>query len=72
MYFEKPYYLAPTKGGEKVYSLLRQALEATNKVAVATFVMHQRQRADTLAGGGENLLSGLERIDPGQSSGQPL
>jgi len=39
MYFEKPYYLAPTKGGEKVYSLLRQALGATNKVAVATFVI---------------------------------
>ncbi len=43
MYYEKPYYLAPTKGGDKVYALLRQALEATDRVAVATFVMHQRQ-----------------------------
>ncbi len=43
MYYEKPYYLAPTKGGDKVYALLRQALESTQKVAVATFVMHQRQ-----------------------------
>lgn len=43
IYFDKPYYLAPAKGGGKVYSLLRQALAATNKVAVATFVMHQRQ-----------------------------
>ena len=43
MYYEKPYYLAPAKGGDKVYSLLRQALETTDKVAVATFVMHQRQ-----------------------------
>jgi DNA end-binding protein Ku len=43
IYYEKPYYLSPTKGGEKVYSLLRQALEATEKVAIATFVMHQRQ-----------------------------
>jgi DNA end-binding protein Ku len=43
MYYEKPYYLAPAKGGDKVYSLLRQALDATDKVAVATFVMHQRQ-----------------------------
>jgi DNA end-binding protein Ku len=42
-YYEKPYYLAPAKGGAKVYSLLRQALSATGKVAVATFVMHQRQ-----------------------------
>ena len=56
MYFEKPYYLAPTKGGEKVYSLLRQALEATNKVAVATFVMHQRQHLCTIAPRGKSLM----------------
>jgi DNA end-binding protein Ku len=56
MYFEKPYYLAPTKGGEKVYSLLRQALEATNKVAVATFVMHQRQHLCTIAPQGISLM----------------
>jgi len=43
MYFETPYYLAPSKGGEKVYSLLRQALEATHRVAVATLVMRGRQ-----------------------------
>jgi DNA end-binding protein Ku len=43
LYYEKPYYLIPAKGGAKVYSLLRQALSATRKVAVATFVMHQRQ-----------------------------
>jgi DNA end-binding protein Ku len=43
MYFETPYYLAPKKGGEKVYSLLRQALQSTQKVAVATFVMRGRQ-----------------------------
>jgi DNA end-binding protein Ku len=49
MYYEKPYYLAPTKGGDKVYALLRQALEATHKVAVATFVMHQRQHLCAIA-----------------------
>jgi DNA end-binding protein Ku len=43
IYYDKPYYLAPAKGAGKVYSLLRQALEATGKVGVATFVMHQRQ-----------------------------
>ena len=49
MYYEKPYYLAPAKGGDKVYTLLRQALEATGKVAVATFVMHQRQHLCAIA-----------------------
>jgi hypothetical protein len=43
IYLDKPYYLAPAKGGGKVYALLRQALAATDKVAVATFVMHQRK-----------------------------
>lgn len=49
MYYEKPYYLAPAKGGDKVYTLLRQALESTDKVAVATFVMHQRQHLCAIA-----------------------
>ncbi len=56
MYYEKPYYLAPAKGGDKVYSLLRQALEATNKVAVATFVMHQRQHLCAIAPQGSSLM----------------
>jgi DNA end-binding protein Ku len=56
MYYEKPYYLGPAKGGEKVYSLLRQALEATHKVAVATFVMHQRQHLCAIAPQGASLM----------------
>ena len=56
MYYEKPYYLAPTKGGDKVYALLRQALEATNKVAVATFVMHQRQHLCAISPQGSSLM----------------
>jgi DNA end-binding protein Ku len=56
MYYEKPYYLAPTKGGDKVYTLLRQALESTGKVAVATFVMHQRQHLCAIAPQGSSLM----------------
>jgi DNA end-binding protein Ku len=56
MYYEKPYYLAPAKGGDKVYSLLRQALEATSKVAVATFVMHQREHLCAIAPHGSSLM----------------
>jgi DNA end-binding protein Ku len=56
MYYEKPYYLAPAKGGDKVYSLLRQALESTGKVAVATFVMHQRQHLCAIAPRGASLM----------------
>jgi len=56
MYYEKPYYLAPAKGGDKVYTLLREALEATGKVAVATFVMHQRQHLCAITPEGASLM----------------
>lgn len=56
MYYSKPYYLAPAKGGDKVYSLLRQALESTDKVAVATFVMHQREHLCAIAPQGPSLM----------------
>jgi DNA end-binding protein Ku len=56
MYYEKPYYLAPAKGGDKVYTLLRQALEATDRVAIATFVMHQREHLCAIAPQGPALM----------------
>jgi DNA end-binding protein Ku len=40
---ETPYYLAPDKRGEKVYALLRETLEQTQKVALANVVLHTRQ-----------------------------
>jgi DNA end-binding protein Ku len=55
-YYEKPYYLVPAKGGDKVYTLLRQALESTGKVAIATFVMHQRQHLCAIAPQGASLM----------------
>jgi DNA end-binding protein Ku len=43
VYYQTPYYLVPRKGGEKVYALLADALRSSGKVAVATFVMRDRQ-----------------------------
>lgn len=42
-YFEKPYQLMPTKGGEKPYALLRDALKKSNKVAIAKVVIRTKQ-----------------------------
>jgi DNA end-binding protein Ku len=56
LYYEKPYYLSATKTGAKVYSLLRQALSATGKVAVGTFVLHQRQHLCVVAPSGSTLM----------------
>src|SRR6476620_2653456 len=43
MFFYKPYYLEPQKGGDKAYALLRDALKDSNKVGVAKVVIKTRQ-----------------------------
>ena len=43
MYFYKPYYLEPQKGGDKAYVLLREALKKSNKVGIAKVVIKTRQ-----------------------------
>jgi DNA end-binding protein Ku len=47
-YFDTPYYLVPDKNGERVYALLRDALEQSQKLAVATFVLRSRQHVAAL------------------------
>lgn len=43
MYFNKPYYLEPTKGGGNAYSLLRDVLKETGKAGIAKVVIKTRQ-----------------------------
>jgi len=43
MFFYKPYYLEPQKGGDKAYALLRDALEDSKKVGIAKVVIKTRQ-----------------------------
>lgn len=40
--FEKPYYLAPQKGGEKAYAVLRDALADANRVGITRFYLRTR------------------------------
>lgn len=56
MFFDTPYYLGPSKGGQKVYALLRDALRSTAKVAVATFVMRGRQHLCAIVPNGDTLM----------------
>ncbi|HEY2779514.1 MAG TPA: Ku protein [Steroidobacteraceae bacterium] len=55
-YYHAPYYLLPSKGGEKVYALLSQALKATGRVAVATFVMRGRQHLCVVTPAADSLM----------------
>ena len=43
IYFDHPYYLGPDKGAEKAYKLLVDAMEDSRKVAVARFVLRNRE-----------------------------
>jgi DNA end-binding protein Ku len=43
MFFYKPYYLEPQKGGDKAYALLRDALKDSGKVGIAKVVIKTRQ-----------------------------
>jgi DNA end-binding protein Ku len=43
MFFYKPYYLEPQKGGDKAYALLRETLEKTKKVGIAKVIIKTRQ-----------------------------
>ncbi|MGH8101893.1 MAG: Ku protein [Chthoniobacterales bacterium] len=43
MYFYKPYYLEPQKGGDKAFALLRDSLQERKKIGIAKVVIKTRQ-----------------------------
>ena len=50
LYFDKTYYLAPGEAGEKPYSLLRQAMAETGKIAVAKVVIRNKESLAVVRG----------------------
>jgi DNA end-binding protein Ku len=55
VYFDKPYYLAPHLN-PKPYVLLARALESTGKVAIARFVMRNRQYTAAIRADNSRLI----------------
>ncbi len=43
VFFDKPYYMEPQKGGDKAYVLLRDSLSASERIGIATVVIKTRQ-----------------------------
>lgn len=43
LYFDRPYYLEPARGGERGYALFREALRRSGKLAVGSVVVKTRQ-----------------------------
>src|SRR5207237_8159665 len=46
IFFYKPYYLEPQKGGDKAYVLLRDGLKKSKKVGIAKVVIKTREYLD--------------------------
>ncbi|MCE5318566.1 MAG: Ku protein [Parachlamydia sp.] len=56
IFFAKPYYLEPDKGGGKPYALLREALKSSDTVAVVKFVFRNKQHLGIIKPYGEALI----------------
>jgi DNA end-binding protein Ku len=44
IYFDRSYYMSPHEGGSKAYSLLRKALQETQKVGLAKIVIRSKEQ----------------------------
>jgi DNA end-binding protein Ku len=61
-YFETPYFLVPTKGGEKAYALLREAIRKTGSVGIGKIIMRQKQHLAGIKVVGEALVLEIMRF----------
>ncbi len=61
-YFEQPYYLAPTKGAERAYAVLREALRKTGLIGVSRFIMRETQHLAALEVAGDAMVLTMMRF----------
>jgi DNA end-binding protein Ku len=56
LFFHKPYYMEPQKGGDHAYVLLRDALKETGKIGIAKVVIKTRQHLAAVKPQDEGLM----------------
>ncbi len=61
-YFETPYFLVPSKGGEKAYALLREAMRNSDGVGIGKIIIRQKQHLAGLRVIGEALVLEIMRF----------
>ncbi|MDP9000097.1 MAG: Ku protein [Myxococcota bacterium] len=62
LYYERPYYIVPEKGGQKAYAVLRDALASKGYAAIATVVLRTRQHLCAVIPQGNGLVLELLRF----------
>jgi DNA end-binding protein Ku len=60
-FFETSYYLTPSKGGERAYALLREAIRETELVGIATIVLRDAQHLAALEVKGDAMVLTMMR-----------
>lgn len=61
IYIDGPYYLAPDKGGEEAFAVIRDAMRAHGKAALGRLVMTHRERTVAITPRGNGMLVELLR-----------
>jgi len=56
VYYDKPYYLGPDKGGAKPYRLLSEVMKETGRVALAKYAARGKQYLVMIRPAGEGLI----------------
>ena len=57
IYFEHPYFLAPDKGGDKAYALLRTAMEKSGKIGIGKVVIRNKEYLAAIRPYGDKALA---------------
>ena len=61
-FFETPYYLVPSKGGDKPYALLREAIRNTGVIGIGKIVMRNTQHLVAIKAMGDALVLEIMRF----------
>jgi DNA end-binding protein Ku len=61
-FFETPYYVLPTRGGERAYAVLREAMRNSGKTGVAKVMLRQTQHLAALEAIGDALVLTMMRF----------
>jgi DNA end-binding protein Ku len=61
-YFETPYYLQPSKGAERAYALLREAIRDSGKIGIAKIILRDAQHLAAVEVIGDALVLTMMRF----------
>src|SRR6185369_18018369 len=61
-YFETPYYLQPSKGADRSYALLREALRDSGKLGIAKIILRDAQHLAAVEAIGDALVLTMMRF----------